>query len=132
METKTIEHTITFDAPARVVFQLLMEEALHAEFTGAEAEISKEVDGEFSVMDGYCIGYNIEIEKDKKIVQAWNFAEDGWDEEHFSTCTFTFEEKDGKTIMEFTQTDIPAHLFDALENGWIEFYWEPMKEFLEA
>ena len=59
-------------------------------FTGSKVIMSNKVNGKFKVFDGYCHGYNIELMQGKKIVQAWNFAEDGWPEDHFSICTFFF------------------------------------------
>ena len=66
-----------------------------------------------------------------KIVQAWHFAEDGWPEDHYSICTFTFESIENKTKLTFTQTEIPAHKAEELERGWNDYYWEPIKEYLK-
>ena len=82
--------------------------------------------------DGYCHGYNIELIEGKKIVQAWHFAEEGWPDDHFSTCTFLFEEAGNKTKLTFLQTDVPEHKVEALKGGWKEFYWEPMKAYLKS
>ena len=65
-----------------------MDEKKHAAFTGSKATISTKLKGKFSVFDGYCQGYNIELVKGKKIVQAWHFAEDGWPDDHFQHLPF--------------------------------------------
>ena len=131
MTTKSIKQTVTFNASPKEVYDLIMDAKKHASFTGTDVIMSDKVNGKFNVFDGYCHGCNIELSKGKKIVQAWHFAEDGWPDDHFSVCTFVFEKKDNKTKLTFTQTAIPAHKAEALKEGWKEFYWRPMKSFLE-
>ena len=131
MQTATINQTATFAASPEKVCNLIMDEKLHAAFTGSAASISTEVNGEFSVYDGYCTGHNIELIKSKKIVQAWHFEEDGWPEDHFSICTFLFEPTGNQTKLIFTQTDIPEHKVEALETGWKEYYWGLMQAYLK-
>jgi activator of HSP90 ATPase len=131
MKTKNIFQTATIKATAQEVYEALLDENKHAAFTGAEAIIGNKVKGKFSVYDGYCHGYNIELVKNEKIVQAWHFAEDGWPDEHFSTCTFLLEQIGNETKLTFTQTDVPEHKVTALEGGWKEYYWKPLADFLE-
>jgi activator of HSP90 ATPase len=130
MKTKSIRQTVTFSAAPEQVYNLIMDQKKHAAFTGTEVIMSSRSNGRFSVFDGYCHGYNIELIEGKKIVQAWHFAEDGWPDDHFTTCTFLFEPFGNKTRLKFLQTDVPEHKVESLKDGWKQFYWEPMKEFL--
>ena len=131
MKTISIRQTVTFTATPEKVYHLIMDPKKHAAFTGSEVIMSKKVNGRFRVFDGYCHGYNIELIEGKKIVQAWHFAEDGWPDDHFSTCTFLFEQAGNKTKLIFRQTDIPEHKVNALKDGWKQFYWEPIKAYLK-
>ena len=131
MKTKSINQTITFLASPDNVYQLLMDQEKHAAFTGADAEISNDVDGKFCAYDNYCRGYNIELVPGKKIVQAWHFEEDGWPEDHYSICTFSFVPDGDKTILHFEQTGVPEHKVEDLSGGWKEFYWEPMEAYIK-
>ena len=92
---------------------------------------STKVKGKFEIFNGYIHGYNIELAEGKKIVQAWHFAEEGWPDDHFSICTFLFEEIDGKTKMTFIQTGVPEEHVGSLKEGWKEYYWIPMKASLK-
>ena len=130
MKTGTINQSIIFKASPKEVYDLLMDQQLHSEFTGGDVTMSKELKGTFSVFDGYCSGYNIELSEGKKIVQAWHFKEDGWPEDHFSTCTFIFNKTDEGCLLDFTQTGIPEHKVEALTQGWNDYYWEPMRSLL--
>lgn len=131
MKTKSITQTYTFSASPDTVYQMLMDPEKHAAFSGADAEISNEIDGKFSVYDAYCKGYNIDLIPGKKIVQAWHFEEEGWPNDHYSICTFSFEPEGNQTILHFEQTGVPEHKVADLSDGWKEFYWEPMEAYLK-
>jgi activator of HSP90 ATPase len=87
--------------------------------------------GGFSVFDGYCYGYNIELKVENKIVQAWNFKEDGRPSDHYSTCSFILKPLPDGCLLTFEQTNIPEHKDEALKEGWNEYYWEPIKNYLK-
>lgn len=130
METATISQSWVFEVPASQVYEMLTNAELYEAFCGSEVNMDAVVGGEFSVFDDYIIGTNLELVPHSKIVQEWNFAEDGWPEDHKSVCTFLFEEKEGKTYLTFTQTEVPVHVKEALESGWRSYYWEPMENYI--
>ena len=132
MKTKSIKQTVTFNASPELIYNLLMDEKKHAAFTGSKAIIDSKAKGKFSVFDGYCHGYNMELIKGKKIVQAWHFAEDGWPDDHFSICSFEFEKDGAKTKLRFLQTNVPEHKVETLKDGWKEFYWDAIKTYLKS
>jgi len=131
MKTKTIRQTVTFPkAKPLEVYNLIMDAKLHGAFSGSKVEMSNEIDGKFEVFDGYCTGFNIELIAGKKIVQCWNFKEDGWPVDHFSICTFSFSKVPTGTKLSFKQVAIPEHKAEALKDGWKLYYWNPMKAYL--
>ena len=132
METKSIKQTVTFDAPAQKVYELIMDQKKHTAFTGSKVIMSKKLNGKFDVFDGYCRGYNIELIEGEKIVQAWHFQEEGWPDDHYSICTFLFKPEGDKTQLTFTQHGVPEHKVEELKSGWKQFYWTPMKAFLKT
>ena len=132
MKTKTIRQTATFEATPDKIYHLIMDEKEHAAFTGSKAKISREPNGKFTVFDGYCHGYNIELVEGKKIVQAWHFEEDGWPENHYSICNFELERDGEKTRLKFLQTDVPENTYESLKEGWKQYYWESIKTYLKS
>jgi len=132
METKSIKQTVTFEAPAQKVYDLILDQKKHSAFTGSKVSMSKKVKGKFSVFDGYCHGYNIELIEGEKIVQAWHFQEEGWPEDHYSICTFFFKTEGDKTKLTFTQQGVPENNVESLKHGWKQFYWTPMKAYLKT
>jgi activator of HSP90 ATPase len=131
MKTKSIKQSVTFSATPEQIYHLIMDPEKHAAFTGSKVIMSKKVNGKFSVFDGYCHGYNIELRPGKKIIQAWHFEEEGWPDDHYSICTFLFEQVGNKTKLTFLQTGIPEANAEALKEGWKQFYWAPMKTYLK-
>jgi len=129
IKTKKILQTIIFKAPVHEVFELIMDSKKHAAFTGDKAVISRKVGGSFKVYDDYISGKNIKIIKDKKIVQTWRASD--WPKGVYSTVTFEFGIHEKNTGLKFMQEGVPKEQYDDIRHGWIEFYWEPMKKYLE-
>jgi activator of HSP90 ATPase len=132
MKKKKIEHKIKIKkTKPQKVYEALMDEKKHAKFTGAGAKINPEVGGEFSVYDDYATGKNIELKPGEKIVQSWRASD--WPAEHYSTVTFLIEPyEDGEgVLMTFIQDDVPEESAEEIEQGWQDFYWLPLKEYLE-
>ncbi|MEO6098108.1 MAG: SRPBCC family protein [Fibrobacteria bacterium] len=129
-ELKTILQTASFPADPWVVYDLIMDEKKHAAFTGAAAIIGSKVGEAFSAYDGSCLGTHLELVKGSKIVQTWR--ESDWPEGHLSIATFMFAPGPEGTTLTFIQTGVPAEAYDGIDSGWKSFYWQPMREMLEA
>lgn len=132
MKTKTIKQSVRFNAGAIEVYQLIMDEKKHSQITSSAVSKSKNINGKFRIFDVYFKGYHIALIEGHKIVQAWHFEEDGWPTEHYSICTFLFDKSNGKTNLKFTQQFVPELKVESLKKGWKEYYWEPMKMYLNA
>jgi activator of HSP90 ATPase len=131
MKTKAIRQTVSFPKVKPMeVYNLIMDARKHSAFSGSKVKMSNKIDGKFEVFDGYCTGFNIELKEGKKIVQGWHFKEDGWPDDHFSICTFTFSKVPNGTKLTFSQVAIPAHKAESLKEGWKLYYWQPMKAYL--
>ena len=83
---------------------------------------------EFSLWEGDISGVNIEIEKNKKIVQEWFFGEQT--EKSIVTIKL-FENKKG-TQLELNHTNIPDDDFENIVEGWDNYYIGAIKEFFES
>ncbi len=129
-KTKTIRQKITLPAPPDIIYDLLMDPVKHSEFTGSEAHGSSEVGGEFAAWDGYIIARNLDLEKGKRIVQEWSTSE--WPEEMPpSHLEITLNKKDQGTELILVQTNVPAEQYDDYAQGWHDFYWKPMREYIK-
>ena len=127
---KPIRQTITFKATPHDVYEMLMDSARHAEFTGDRAVISRKAGGTFSVFSGYATGKNLELIPDRRIVQTWRASD--WPDGHESQITFELREVKGGSRLTFTQTGVPDEFNAAIRQGWIDYYFAPMKRYFAA
>ena len=128
MADNNIDKTVEFNASTHDVYELLMDEKKHAEFTNASANISREIGGKFSVWGDYATGKNVELIPDKKIVQTWRASD--WPENAISTVTFELNDKDGLCELRFYQTGVPKDFAKDISKGWEDNYWDLMQKYL--
>jgi len=126
----SIKQKITLQALPDEVYYALLDSRKHSEFTGSKATGKAQVGAEFTAWDGYISGKNLELEKGKRIVQEWVTNE--WPEGYPpSRLEFTFKKVGGKTELTMVHSNIPAEQKEELTQGWIDFYWEPLKAYFE-
>ena len=85
MKTTTIKQSVIFSGTPRQIYELWMDSKKHASFTNDSVKMSTAVGGVFSTFGGWATGVNIELIKNKKIVQTWRG--DDWPTGHYSTIT---------------------------------------------
>ena len=132
VNTRTIEQTVTFKASPHVVYEMLMDPAQHARFTGAEVSIDRQIGGAFTAYDGSLTGTIYEMIRDTKIIQYWRAVSDDWPQDHYSVVTFFLEETEDGTRLRLTQTGVPEQSYDDVNQGWRDYYWSKMESFLES
>jgi len=100
----------------------------HSEFTGSRATGKKTVGSHFSAWDGYIRGEYLELEEGKRIVQSWVTSE--WPQDFApSRLELTFKDLGDKTEITLVQSGVPVAQEAELRQGWIDFYWEPLKDY---
>jgi activator of HSP90 ATPase len=129
MKTKTIRQSVTIKATPREVYEALMDSRKHSKFTGAKASISRKMGGKFKAYGDYISGMNLELVPDKKIVQSWRGSD--WPKGHYSKVTFSLKKVKNGTHLTFRQSGLPENYYKDINQGWRDYYWEPMKEILE-
>jgi activator of HSP90 ATPase len=127
--SKVIQQTVTFKVSPHEIYEALMDSKKHAAFTGGKAKISRVVGGKIMAYDDYIVGKNLELVPDRKIIQDWRAVD--WQEGYFSRVTFEFTAVPEGTRLDFIHADVPEGTEEEFTQGWIENYWEPMKEYLE-
>ncbi|MFA6089457.1 MAG: SRPBCC domain-containing protein [Candidatus Woesearchaeota archaeon] len=122
---KTMIQTIIFDAAPHDIYEILMDSKKHSFLTGDKAVISRKEGGKIKAYGDYIEGKNLKLVQDKLIVQSWRASD--WPKGHYSTITFKFKKDKKKTILIFSQEDIPEYFYSKIKQGWIDFYWNPLK-----
>ncbi len=132
MKTRTIRQTVTFKSTPHEVYEALMDPLKHTAFTGARAAITPRKGGAFSTYGGAMRGTILELVPDRKIVQFQRHTLKEWPERHFARATFSLKPTDGGTRLELTNSGVPEPCFEAINSGWKDYYWTPMKRMLEG
>ena len=133
MKTATIrQELLVRGATPHDIYEMLLDSRKHAAFTDYPARIERKVGGQFEAGGGYITGRNLELHKDRKIIQAWRADEPAWPADHFSRATVSLKKVKGGTRLSFYQSGIPARYAKIMKQGWWEYYWNPLKETFAA
>jgi activator of HSP90 ATPase len=126
-----IEVSDVIPARAKQVYLAWLDSSGHSQMTGDPATIDGRVGGEFSAGDGYIRGRTLELEPFRRIVQAWRtteFPEGSVD----SRLEITLEEVKGGTKVTLRHTGLPEGQGESYHQGWIDYYFKPMKAYFRA
>jgi activator of HSP90 ATPase len=130
MRTGVITQDVPLDADASTIYEALMDSEKHAKFTGLPADISSEIGGRIMAGDGYIEGENIELVKDRLIVQDWRGSD--FPEGHYSHLTIELMPRKGGITLRLIHTDVPEDLVLGIDEGWHKHYWEPLRAYLKG
>ena len=123
----TIEKTYEMNATPEEVFNALINHDLIQTWSGDEAKMNAKVGGTFSLWGGQMFGINLEIVKNKRLVQQWSYS--NWKEP--SKVTFTIKVVEKKTIINLLHEDVPEKSVNSISDGWDAYYLGAMKEMFE-
>ncbi len=127
MKTQSITVSATIPAPPKRVYEAWMSGKEHGAMTGGQAKVTARVGGKFSAWDGYIEGKTLELEPNKKIVQAWRTSEFPQDAPD-SRLEITLKREKSGTRITLRHTEIPSGQAAGYKKGWIDFYFKPMKD----
>jgi len=96
--------------------------------TGSAAKVTGKVGGKFTAWDGYIFGRTLELEPDRRIVQAWRTSEFPDNAPNSRLEVLLVETKTG-TRVTLIHTEIPKGQADSYKQGWEDFYFKQMKEY---
>jgi activator of HSP90 ATPase len=128
MKVTTIKQKVIIPATPEEVYDAFTDASKHSAFTGSKATSDAKVGGKFTAWDGYISGKNLELEKPKKIVQEWKTTE--WPEGYPpSRFELTLKKTKDGTEISMIHSNVPAEQADDIKQGWIDFYWNPLKKY---
>jgi activator of HSP90 ATPase len=130
VKTSNIRQKILIQATPMEIYEAYVDAKKHSEFTGSKATSNPEVNGEFTAWDGYIYGKNLELQPGKKITQEWSTTE--WPKDQPpSRVEFTLKKTNTGTEINMLQSNVPAEQAAELKQGWIDFYWTPLKDYFK-
>jgi len=130
--SKTLVQKLVFkNTTSKVLYELYMNEKMHSTVTDSPAKIVNKVGVNFTAYNGYIVGKNLQLIKDKLIVQSWR-GNDWSKEEMDSVFILAFSEKGNDVILNVVHTNVPKKHFDSIKKSWDKFYWKPWKKYIES
>ena len=93
----------------------------------APARLAREEGATFALFDGHIVGRNVELDPNRRIVQAWRAID--WEEGLYSIARFELAGQQ-RTTLTFDHTGFPRGQGTHLVEGWYANYWTPMKKHL--
>ena len=129
---KTLTKTVFVPSvtPAEV-YEAFVDPKKHAAFTGSAATGSARVGGRFTAWDGYISGVHRQLVIGRKLVQDWQTTEWPADAPP-SRLEISFKPVKGGTELRMVHSNVPAEQADSYRQGWIDYYWEPLKAYFSA
>ena len=128
--SKTIIQDVVFkNTTPKDLYELYMDGEKHSIATGAPAKISTKEGSEYSAHSGYITGKNLQLIKDRLIVQSWraqSWAADDVD----STFIIYLEPQGSDTLLHAVHANLPDGAAASIDSGWHKMYWEPWKLYL--
>lgn len=128
-----IQQTVTLPAPPDTLYDMYLDPARHAAFTGHPVTIGPEPGAEFGAFGGMLSGQIIAVVKSRLIVQSWRSAHfhDG-DPDSTLILTFSATAENGHGVIDLVHVDVPAHDYDEVVKGWGTHYFTPWRTHLGA
>ena len=123
---KTFKKTFKINAEPSDVYAALTNPYTIELWSGYPAVMSEEPGSEFSLWEGDICGKNIEFIRDRKVVQEWYFG--GQEEKSIVTITIQPDRED--SIVTVEHTNIPDDDFTDIAEGWREFYFGVITNFV--
>ncbi|MBI3841342.1 MAG: SRPBCC domain-containing protein [Thaumarchaeota archaeon] len=128
MKFETIRQKVLIDATPEEVYEAYVDPKKHTAFTGSAATGSPKVGGKFTAWGGYIEGRFVELKEGRKIVHEWKTTE--WPAGYpQSLVTLTLKLKGRRTELTMVHSKAPSEQAESYADGWVEFYWEPMKKY---
>jgi uncharacterized protein YndB with AHSA1/START domain len=127
---RTIHLAASLPAPPDKLFDMYLDPAKHAAFTGEPVSIAARAGAVFRAFDGALQGKILQVVPKRLIVQSWRAAH--WkDSDLDSTLILSFwPEKRGARI-ELIHVNVADHDFAGVSQGWENYYWAPWREYLK-
>ena len=130
MRTDQIRQTVVVPSSPDMVYEAFVNPKKHTAFTGSPASGEERVGGKFSAWDGYIFGRYLELEPEKRIVADWQTTQ--WPQGYPpSRLELVFTPQGGGTQITMTHTYVPAEQKESYEQGWEDFYWEPLRQYFK-
>jgi uncharacterized protein YndB with AHSA1/START domain/ketosteroid isomerase-like protein len=131
MDVSTITQDAFFGVPPHDVFEIFVDARTHSAMSGGErADIDARVGGAVCLFESAVSATFLEISPDRRILQTWRDRD--WPDGHHAQLELQFMPvNEGRgTHVHLTLCGVPVDKARQTANGWRDYYWVPIAEFL--
>jgi uncharacterized protein YndB with AHSA1/START domain len=127
-KVRTIKQKVVIPASPKEVYDAYVDPKKHSQFTGSKATGKAEVGSKYTAWDGYIFGKYLELDDGKRVVQEWTSTDfpEGAGPSRLELC---FNKVPEGTELVMVQSKVPEEVADDAADGWIEWYWNPLKKY---
>ncbi len=130
VQIATIVQEEIFDAAPMDVYEAFIDPSKHAAFTKSTATGEPVEGGAFTAWDGYIAGRHERLVPGARIVQLWRTTEFPEDHPDSRLELELRPEAENRTRLRMTHSGVPRSQAKGYEKGWVEHYWNPLREYL--
>jgi activator of HSP90 ATPase len=126
---KNLVMAASLPAPPDELFDMYLDAAIHAAFTGAPVTIEARAGAPFRAFDGALSGTILHVEPKRLVVQTWrsvHFSSDDID----SVLVLSFWPENDCARIELAQINVADNDFAGVSHGWEKYYWTPWRAYL--
>jgi uncharacterized protein YndB with AHSA1/START domain len=126
---KNVIIAASLPAPPERLFDMYLDPAAHAAFTGKPVTIEPRAGAAFRAFDGMISGTILHVEPKRLIVQTWRSV-------HFSPAAIdsvlvlSFWSEEGGGRIELNHINVADNDFAGVSQGWEKHYWTPWRAYL--
>jgi activator of HSP90 ATPase len=127
---RTILQAVALPAPPEALYDMYLDAAIHAAFTGAPVSIAAVVGADFQAFNGMLSGRILHLVPKRLIVQSWRSAR--WAAADLdSTLILSFWPEANGARIELVHVNVADSDFTGVSEGWEKYYWTPWRAFLQ-
>jgi activator of HSP90 ATPase len=124
--TATLVQHVSIAARPEQVYEVLTDPKLHGAFTGTVVTGEPIEGGTFTASSGYIHGTYEKLDPNKLIVQSWTTTE--WPKGAGpSRLELALEDAGDGTELTMTHSEVPVGQAENYRQGWIDYYWNPLR-----
>ena len=122
---------VSLPTTAGRLFDMYLDQRAHAEITGGPVSIDRKPGAPFQAFDGMLSGTVLHVEPKRLIVQTWRSA--NWPADAIdSVLTLSFWPDGEAGRIELVHVNVPDDDFAGVSQGWVKYYWDPWRAYLNA
>ena len=124
--TTTIVQHVFIQATPLQVYDALVDPSVASAVIGGECQGEARVGGTFTHWNNYIHGKHLELVRGERIVQEWTTTE--WPKKAPpSRLEISLSGTGGGTELTMTHSIVPTEQAEDYRQGWIDYYWTPMR-----